>query len=183
MSNIKELTWEHHKNAERQGFVKVLLSGKINPKLYATFLWNQYLKYKELESKADEFGLFDGIEAAKRTQAINKDFTELWKSSKTPITLDSTLDYIYYIRALTNPDDVFAHIYVHHMGDLSGGQMIAKRIPGNGTMYQFDGDKEELKNVIRSRTTDEMAEQARTCFQYAIKTFAEVDKTPYPKFL
>lgn len=183
MSNIKELTWEHHKNAERQGFVKVLLSGKINPKLYATFLWNQYLKYKELESKADEFGLFDGIEAVKRTQAINKDFTELWTSSKTPVTLDSTLDYIYHVRALSDPDDIFAHIYVHHMGDLSGGQMIAKRIPGSGTMYQFDGDKEELKNLIRSRTTDEMAEQARTCFQYAIKTFIEVDKTPYPKFL
>ena len=26
MSNLKELTWEHHKNAERQEFVKVLMS-------------------------------------------------------------------------------------------------------------------------------------------------------------
>ena len=32
MSNLKELTWEHHKNAERQDFVKELLSGKITQK-------------------------------------------------------------------------------------------------------------------------------------------------------
>ena len=38
MSNLKELTKEQHSNAERQGFVKVLMSGKINPELfYLTF--------------------------------------------------------------------------------------------------------------------------------------------------
>jgi hypothetical protein len=31
MSNLKELTKDHHNNAERQTFVKVLMSGKINP--------------------------------------------------------------------------------------------------------------------------------------------------------
>ena len=29
--SLKDLTWEHHKDAERQQFVKVLMSGKINP--------------------------------------------------------------------------------------------------------------------------------------------------------
>jgi len=32
MSNLKQLTWDHHQNAERQDSVKVLMSGKINPK-------------------------------------------------------------------------------------------------------------------------------------------------------
>ena len=31
--SLKELTYEHHRNAERQQFVKVLMSGKIDPKL------------------------------------------------------------------------------------------------------------------------------------------------------
>ena len=35
MKTLKELTWEHHKEAERQEFVKILMSGKINPELYA----------------------------------------------------------------------------------------------------------------------------------------------------
>ena len=34
MYDIKELTLEEHKNAERQEFVKILMSGEINPKLY-----------------------------------------------------------------------------------------------------------------------------------------------------
>ena len=32
MLDIKELTWEHHKNAERQDFVRLLMSGKIDEK-------------------------------------------------------------------------------------------------------------------------------------------------------
>ena len=36
--SLKDLTMEHHKDAERQDFVKVLMSGNINPDLYATYL-------------------------------------------------------------------------------------------------------------------------------------------------
>ena len=49
MLDIKELTWEHHKNAERQAFVKILMSGQIDEKLYATFLYNQLQCYSVLE--------------------------------------------------------------------------------------------------------------------------------------
>ena len=45
MSNLKDLTKDVHRDAERQGFVKVLMSGNINPKLYATYLWNQHNRY------------------------------------------------------------------------------------------------------------------------------------------
>ena len=41
MLDIKELTMKHHKDAERQGFVKILMSGEIDHKLYATYLYNQ----------------------------------------------------------------------------------------------------------------------------------------------
>ena len=43
--SLKELTYEHHRNAERQQFVKVLMSGSIDPKLYATFMYNQHQQY------------------------------------------------------------------------------------------------------------------------------------------
>ena len=42
MYDIKELTWEYHKNAERQAFVKVLMSGEIPEKLYAFFFTINY---------------------------------------------------------------------------------------------------------------------------------------------
>ena len=50
MSNLKELTKEQHTNAERQAFVNVLMSGKINPEFYAVYLWNQHKKYDLLRS-------------------------------------------------------------------------------------------------------------------------------------
>jgi hypothetical protein len=60
------------------------------------------------------------------------------------------------------------------MGDLSGGQMIARYVPGKARMYYFQQDVQELKNIIRSRTTDEMAEEAGICFEYAIKLFNDL---------
>jgi heme oxygenase len=176
MSNIKELTMEHHKNAERCEFVKVLLSGNINPDMYATFLWNQYLKYAELEKLGDQYNLFNGIETVKRKEKIYSDFVELWQYKNDPITLESTTDYIQHIRTISNKQHIFAHIYVHHMGDLSGGQIIAKRVPGSGKMYHFQSDPQHLKNAIRARTTDDMAEEAGICFKFAIKQFNELLK-------
>lgn len=57
--SLKELTYEHHRNAERQGFVKVLMGGKIDPKLYATFLYNQYVNYNILETIAMAEGVLE----------------------------------------------------------------------------------------------------------------------------
>jgi heme oxygenase len=57
MLDIKELTLEQHKNAERQEFVKILMSGEINPELYATYLYNQLQCYAELE----KWGMHNGL--------------------------------------------------------------------------------------------------------------------------
>ena len=37
--DIKDLTMEKHKNAERQQFVRILMSGNIDEQLYATYLF------------------------------------------------------------------------------------------------------------------------------------------------
>ena len=76
MSNLKELTKEQHTNAERQEFVKVLMSGKINPDFYATYLWNQHKKYDLLEALAGAKGLLDDLPDIRRKAKIEKDFVE-----------------------------------------------------------------------------------------------------------
>ena len=90
MTTIKELTWEHHKNAERQQFVKVLMSGPIDPKLYATFLFNQHPCYNILEAIATGHGLLDGIFEVKRATRIHEDFLELWADESKPKLLKCT---------------------------------------------------------------------------------------------
>jgi heme oxygenase len=56
-----------------------------------------------------------------------------------------------------------------------GGQMIKKRNPGSGTMYDFD-NVEELKIRVRSMLSDDLAEEANRCFEFAIQLFTELEK-------
>ena len=58
MRDIKELILEQHKNAERQDFVKILMSGKIDEKLYAIWLYNQLQCYSALEKYGMHNSLF-----------------------------------------------------------------------------------------------------------------------------
>ena len=176
MSNLKELTWEHHQNAERQEFVKVLMSGNIDPKIYATYLWNQFPQYEILEVMAMGHGLLNDVPGVLRSKAIMEDFRELWpQDEKPPQHTMATKKYLTHMRTIMNdPDKLMAHIYVRHMGDLSGGQMIKKKVPGSGKFYQFEGDIKEIKEIIRAKTNDSMADEAKICFDYATELFKDM---------
>jgi heme oxygenase len=175
MSNLKELTKEQHTNAERQAFVKVIISGKINPELYATYLWNQHKKYDLLEALAGAQGLLSDLPDIRRKLKIEEDFAELWTKDVQPTIVPSTIEYINHMRnIMTDADALMAHMYVLHMGDLSGGQMIAKMVPGQGRMYQFNTDKDKLKELIRAKTKDSMAEEAKYVFESSTKLFQEL---------
>jgi heme oxygenase len=174
--SLRELTKDAHTNAERQEFVKILFSGNINPKLYATFLKNQHPCYEILEVCAMSHpGLLQGLIDIRRAPAILADFEELWsKEDGDPQILPTTEKYIKYILSIKDqPEKLMAHIYVRHMGDLAGGQMIAKKVPGSGKMYQFE-NPEILKMAIRERISDDMAEEAKVCFGYATDLFKEM---------
>lgn len=179
MSNLKDLTWEHHKNAERQAFVKELFSGNITKERYASFLFNQHPIYNMLEALAMANGLFDGIADIRRAPRIHEDYRELTKETdQQPVLLPVVKEYMDHLMSIqTDPDKLMAHVYVRHMGDLSGGQLIAKKVPGQGLMYKFDRDVEELKTAVREKLDDSMAEEARLCFDFAIKLFQQMTES------
>lgn len=172
MSNLKKLTWKHHKNAERQDFVKELMGG-ISAERYCEFLHNQHPQYNLLEQFARLQRLTDIIVAPK----IYQDILELEQQfdDYRPIIHPVVKEYMDHIMSIKDdPNKLMAHIYVRHMGDLSGGQMIAKKIPGAGTMYQFDDDVDVLKDKIRTRLDDSMADEAKICFDFATQLFTEM---------
>ena len=174
--SLKDLTWDHHKDAERQEFVKVLMSGKINPELYATYLWNQHKKYDLLEALAGANGLLHDLPGISRKQRIEKDYLELWKHVNPPVLTQSTRDYIMHMKYIMHDSNaLMAHVYVLHMGDLSGGQMIAKKVPGSGLMYQFDENVNILKEKIRARLDDSMADEAKLTFDFAAGSLSIID--------
>lgn len=173
MNNLKELTWEHHKNAERQEFVKELMSGKITQQRYATLLFNLHPQYNILET----FGRLYNLVDTRRAPAIHADYHELWNETEqyTPTVLPVVKEYMDHIMSIQQePDKLMAHLYVRHMGDLSGGQMIAKKVPGSGTMYKFDENVNVLKEKIRARCNDDMADEAKLCFDFATKLFKQM---------
>jgi heme oxygenase len=167
--SLRELTAEKHKDAERQAFVKELLGGSITEERYATFLYNLHPVYNVLEMFAIANGLLADILEVRRAPKIQADYQELWKKSTAPKLCPTVPKYMKYIKdELANDSDrLMAHLYVRHMGDLAGGQMIAKRVPGSGTMYQFD-NIDELKTKIRAKLKDSMGEEANVAFDFAI---------------
>lgn len=176
--SLKEATWEHHKNAERQAFVKRMFKGDMSEKDYATYLYNQHTTYNILEQMSIVNGLLADMPEIRRAPAIYEDYTELWHDNDNPPPLAKvTKEYMDYIMKIgMDPHRLMAHLYVRHMGDLSGGQMIAKKVPGSGKYYQFDGDTEEIKNKIRSKLDDSMADEAKVCFDFATKMFVELEE-------
>ncbi len=173
--SLKELTKEAHTSAERQEFVKVLFSGSIDPELYAAYLKNQHPQYEILEVCAMPHGLLNGLPDIRRAPAILADYLELKNQTDPDPQILPVVDrYIKYVLSIKDdPKKLMAHLYVRHMGDLAGGQMIAKRVPGSGKYYQFE-DPETLKTAIRERLDDSMADEAKVCFQFATDFFKEM---------
>lgn len=174
MNNLRELTRDAHLRVEQQQFVKVLLSDRINPEFYAVYLWNQYLRYDALE-RAMQDTEFDGLNIW-RSQLILEDFRELWTYQHLPPQLHTTAKYVDYIHeSWYNKEKLAAHVYVMHMGDMSGGQVIKKCVPGTGSMYNFENIIETKKNM-RALLNNSQAPEANKCFEFAERLFEELIK-------
>jgi heme oxygenase len=88
--------------------------------------------------------------------------------------LETTVEYVNYIESIKNDNHrLLAHLYVRHFGDLHGGQMISKKVPGSGKYYQFE-DRYELIKGMRTLLDDSMADEARICFDFAFRSFEEM---------
>lgn len=175
MNNLKELTQEQHRNAERSLFVKKLLKKQLTPYQYYVYMANQFVMYSALEHAANDAGVFSGIDKIKREVQIAKDLKELEKEYgfDYPSSLKSSADYTRHINKIRNDSDkLLAHVYVRHMGDLSGGQIIRRFVPGSGAHYDFEGDPAELKEALRAKLHDGLADEAKVCFRM-IKEFME----------
>jgi heme oxygenase len=120
-------------------------------------------------------GLLNGLMDIRRAPNIWADYEELWEDlDNPPQLLPVCREYADHIMSIKeDPQKLFAHMYTRHMGDLSGGQMIRKKIPGSGTLYDFE-DGPALKELIRERLDDSMADEAKICFNFATKTFQEL---------
>lgn len=170
MNNLAKLTAENHRNAERNRFAKYLVSGKITPEHYACYLYNVYVQYQTLEKIAEHLDLLDTHICDK----VYKDFQEIKKQNRKYVIFPTTKKYIDYLEKIKDQKKkIMAHVYVRHMGDMFGGQIIAKQVPGDASMYDFQNKQEQIKQSIRNRCDDSMADEANVCFQMVTEFFKE----------
>lgn len=173
MSTLKEQTYEKHKEAETQPFIKEIFQKRVDKNKYAEYLYQLYLVYHAMENiTGPKLRVYEGLTGLNRAEAIFADFQELAIPDKTYAIKESTLKYIQYIMDITKPEDLIAHMYVRYLGDLNGGQIFAKLVPGSGTMFQFE-NKEELTNNFRAKLSDDMGPEACVAFDYNISIVKE----------
>jgi heme oxygenase len=173
MATLKEQTQEKHTEAENLPFIKSIFENNVDVSKYTDYLFQLAAVYHVLEEVAGEkFKIFDSMPNLKRAPAIMKDFGEISDKSNAYIIRQSTLDYVNYILEIDDAEKAMAHIYVRHMGDLFGGQQLAKLVPGSGTMYEFE-DIATLITEIRSKINDDMGPEAIVAFDYNINIIKE----------
>ena len=177
--SLKDLTRDKHEMAETKPFVNRLLDKDIDPQVYYVYLLNQYYIYRELEQHLPLKMLAIGNIA--RANLMLQDLIELeskysFKRDKEFI-MSTTIEYIAHVhRSITeNPRGLLAHLYVRHFGDMFGGAIISKNLTfSSRRTYEFT-NKSELIAKVRSLLDDDMAEDARDCFDWAMSLFDDLE--------
>ena len=171
--SLREITKDLHHEAETTQFAKTLLGGKISKEDYRNYLYNLLAVYDPLEWYANRQGFFNNMPDLPRLKAIYEDFKELDDGTYCYL-LPATIQYVQYLHTLGNDSEfkhlIRAHLYVRHMGDLYGGQIIKKQVShiSQGKFYEFD-DADSMKVAIRQELTDDLGDEACVAFQWAIK--------------
>jgi heme oxygenase len=165
MSILREVTQERHQAVEALPFVQYLLHGEITPEHYVIYLAEMLAIYRHLENLAGLAGLLDDMPELPRTQRMTQDLEELAPGYRAEL-LPATRQYLEYLSTLYESErvgDLFAHVYVRHLGDMYGGKLIARRVPGAGRWYEFD-DRADLVKRFNAKLTMELAPEALTAF-------------------
>ena len=171
--SLKEITKDKHTEAEHTPFMAATIRGKIPKEIWADYSYNKMLWYGAIETKARAEGLLDDLKGIDRAHALYLDAKEML-GGDFPKFRQEAIDYHRYILDL--PEGlVAAHLYVWHMGDLFGGQMIKKildYVPHRNLEFK---DVEALKIAIRTKLTDDLGDEANKAFDWAIKIMHTYD--------
>lgn len=176
MSVLREYTNQHHRWVEQKPFVQYLLGGTITKEHYIMYLQQFFRVYSNLEYYSELAQLIQDLPDLKRSNNILQDLNELGNVNIGPIW-SSTEKYRSRILELyydtENRHKLMSHIYVRHMGDLYGGKIIMKKVPGSGKAYQFE-DRPGLIKLIDSKLSTELVDEAILAFELSGEIFDEL---------
>ncbi|KAG0370097.1 heme oxygenase-domain-containing protein [Gamsiella multidivaricata] len=172
-TQFKESTKVIHSQVGRSKFLKYFFKGEVSLNLYGRFLISLYHVYSTLERELEkhknnpQVALIYFPEELSRLKSLMQDIEFFngpdWREMLVPIT-PAQQAYISAIERCSNsstPELLIAHSYVRYLGDLSGGQLLIKRLQkfnnlpeGKGAaFYQFGliEDADVFKDMYRKR--------------------------------
>ncbi|CAO3613749.1 unnamed protein product [Mucor hiemalis] len=214
-SAMKEGTKVVHSAAENSIFTKRFLSGDINKDEYGRYINSLYFVYKTMEELLTKHKENPSIQMVyfpyelTREKALLKDLEFYYGKERVAELIDeknitpAVQNYIKSLNAAAekNPSLLIAHSYSRYLGDLSGGQILAKRLKKHVLkidvtdaawdsyhgleFYNFDhiANNNEFKNLYRERldgahvtqyTKDLIVAEAIHSFELNIDMFNEI---------
>jgi heme oxygenase len=174
MSILRDYTNQKHREVESHPFVQYMLGGGITKEHYSMYLQQMHFVYSDLEYFSKISGLLADLPDICRASYIKTDISELGYF-KPQEKFDSTEKYRQRIIELnyTDKPKLIAHLYVRHMGDLYGGKIIAKRVPGSGLAYQFE-DRPLLIKSLDAKLSLELVDEALLGFDLSAGIFDDL---------
>ncbi|GMA32758.1 heme oxygenase (biliverdin-producing) [Litorihabitans aurantiacus] len=148
---LREATRPQHEHAETRSFVSDLMGGALGRDAYIDLTRQHHAIYTALEAAGER--LRDDAVAAPfvlpellRVPSLEADLAILagpgWREERTLVP--ATLAYTARLDAIARPEHLLAHHYTRYLGDLSGGQIVARMLqrhygmtPEELTFYTF----------------------------------------------
>ena len=153
--------------------MKTVIAGNISKELWADFTYQKQLVYNAIEGAAGALGITKDLPDVQRCFYLAEDFREMNVDGIK--YRQEAIDYYHYILSIAKDHDkVLAHLYVWHMGDLFGGQMIKTIVDAPHRALDFK-DAGALRTAFRAKLDDRLGDEANVAFDWAIKLMNSYD--------
>ena len=175
--SLKDLTSAKHAEAESTPFMKAVFAKTLPFDLWVDWTYQKWLFYGAIEGAAGANRLLNDLPDLRRAFYLFMDYNEMNTERKKHEFRPIAVDYYRYLISIANdPNKIMAHLYTWHMGDMFGGQMIKKIVPGAHRNLEFEDTKTLITN-IRAKLNDSMGDEANVAFDWAIRMMRDYDNS------
>jgi heme oxygenase len=175
--SLKDLTSAKHAEAESTPFMKAVFARTLPFDLWVDWTYQKWLFYGAIEGAAGANRLLGDLPDLRRAFYLAMDYAEMNGTNPRHDFRPIVVDYYNYLLSISkDPNKIMAHLYTWHMGDMFGGQMIKKIVPGAHRNLEFE-DARTLMTNIRSKLDDSMGDEANVAFDWAIRMMRDYDSS------
>jgi heme oxygenase len=175
--SLKDLTSAKHTEAESTPFMKAVFAKTLPFDLWVDWTYQKWLFYGAIEGAAGANRLLGDLPDLRRAFYLFMDYNEMNVERRKHEFRPIAIDYYKYLISIANdPNKIMAHLYTWHMGDMFGGQMIKKIVPGTHRNLEFEDVKTLITN-IRAKLDDSMGDEANVAFDWAIRMMRDYDNS------